>query len=76
MNYQPFAIGETTKMTRIIHGRRKFAFLFCIMLSITSSLMAQQNGQYQPGQYGLNAGILPDPGFTYADYNLNSMPTS
>ena len=58
-------------MTRIIYGRRKFAVLICIMLSITSSLMAQQHGQYQPGQYGLNAGIMPDPGFTYADYNLN-----
>ncbi len=33
--------------------------------------MAQQHGQYQPGQYGLNAGIMPDPGFTYGDYNLN-----
>ena len=33
--------------------------------------MAQQHGQYQPGQYGLNAGIMPDPGITYGDYNLN-----
>ena len=58
-------------MTRIIHGRWKFAVLICIALSISSSLMAQQHGQYQPGQYGLNAGIMPDPGFTYGDYNLN-----
>ena len=43
-------------MTRSIHGRWKFAVLICIVLSITSSLMAQQHGQYQPGQYGLNAG--------------------
>lgn len=28
-------------------------------------------GQYQPGQYGLIAGVLPDPGITYADINLN-----
>ena len=34
-------------------------------------LMAQQKGQYQPGQYGLNAGVLPDPGITYVDMNLN-----
>jgi hypothetical protein len=58
-------------MTRMIHGRWKFAFLFCIVLSTSSSLMAQQKGQYQPGQYGLNAGVLPDPGITYADLNLN-----
>lgn len=24
-----------------------------------------------PGQYGLNAGILPDPGFTYANVDIN-----
>jgi hypothetical protein len=58
-------------MTRITRGAWKFAFLFCIVLSINSSLTAQQKGQYQPGQYGLNAGVLPDPGITYADYNLN-----
>ena len=33
--------------------------------------MAQQRGQYMPGQYGLNAGILPSPGFTYVDMNVN-----
>lgn len=32
---------------------------------------AQQKGQYVPGQYGLNAGILPDPGFSYANLDLN-----
>ncbi|MGA2371515.1 MAG: hypothetical protein ACLPPV_09370 [Candidatus Korobacteraceae bacterium] len=32
--------------------------------------MAQQRGQYMPGQYGLNAGILPSPGFTYVDTNV------
>jgi hypothetical protein len=58
-------------MTRIIHGWRKFAVLICIVLPITPSLMAQQHGQYQPGQYGLNAGVLPDPGITYVDINLN-----
>jgi hypothetical protein len=60
-----------TKMTRIIHGRRTFAILVGIALAGVSSLTAQQKGQYQPGQYGLNAGVLPDPGFTYVDINLN-----
>ena len=31
----------------------------------------QQKGQYIPGQQGLNAGVLPDPGFTYANLTLN-----
>jgi hypothetical protein len=58
-------------MTRIIHGRRNLVVLVYIVLSISSSLTAQQKGQYQPGEYGLNAGVLPDPGITYADFNLN-----
>jgi hypothetical protein len=33
--------------------------------------MAQQKGQYIPGQQGLNAGVLPDPGFTYANLTIN-----
>ncbi|MGC1999731.1 MAG: hypothetical protein WA658_07735, partial [Candidatus Acidiferrales bacterium] len=32
---------------------------------------AQQKGQYIPGQQGLNAGVLPDPGFTYANLTIN-----
>ena len=39
-------------MTRTTRGAWKFALLFCIVLSISSPLMAQQHGQYQPGQYG------------------------
>jgi hypothetical protein len=39
-------------------------------------LMAQQRGQYMPGQYGLNAGILPSPGFTYVDMNVNYNSTT
>jgi hypothetical protein len=58
-------------MTRIIHGRWKFAVLVCIVLSSRSSIMAQQKGQCQPGQYGLNAGVLPDPGITYMNLTLN-----
>jgi len=34
-------------------------------------LLAQQKGQYVPGQWGLNAGAIPDPGFTYANLALN-----
>jgi hypothetical protein len=31
----------------------------------------QQKGQYIPGQQGLNTGVLPDPGFTYANLTIN-----
>jgi hypothetical protein len=36
-----------------------------------SPLLAQQKGQYVPGQYGLNAGAIPDPGITYANITIN-----
>ena len=58
-------------MTSILRTRWHSAILISVVLSIGPSLMAQQKGQYQPGQYGLNAGVLPDPGITYADINLN-----
>jgi hypothetical protein len=58
-------------MRQICYHKVKFAVLFSIALSGSSLLIAQQKGQYQPGQYGLNAGILPDPGFTYANFSLN-----
>lgn len=32
---------------------------------------AQQQGQYIPGQQGLNSGLLPDPGITYANMTIN-----
>jgi hypothetical protein len=32
---------------------------------------AQQKGQWVPGQFGLNAGAIPDPGFTYQNLALN-----
>jgi len=71
LSYRPFVNWRNGLMTKIIHGRWKPAVLICTALFIGSSLMAQQKGQYQPGQYGLNAGVLPDPGITYADYNIN-----
>ena len=58
-------------MKKIIHDRWVFAVLVCILLSGGPLLIAQQKGQYQPGQYGLNAGVLPDPGITYVNLNLN-----
>jgi hypothetical protein len=33
--------------------------------------MAQQKGQWVPGQFGLKAGVIPDPGITCANLALN-----
>ena len=58
-------------MTRIIRSGWKFAVLVCILLAGSQSLMAQQKGQYQPGQYGLNAGVCPIRESPTRPYNLN-----
>jgi hypothetical protein len=47
------------------------AVLACIFLGGASSALAQQKGQWVPGQFGLNAGVIPDPGITYANMPLN-----
>jgi hypothetical protein len=53
--------------------RSKFASntVALLLLIAASSLSAQQKPQWLPGQVGLNAGILPDPGFTYLNITLN-----
>ena len=43
----------------------------CMFLGCVSSVLAQQKGQWVPGQFGLNAGVIPDPGFTYANLALS-----
>jgi len=48
----------------------KLPLLFALLL-FSLPLSAQQKGQYMPGQYGLNAGVFPSPGFTYANLTLN-----
>lgn len=45
--------------------------LTLIVIGVTSPLLAQQKGQWVPGQFGLNAGVIPDPGITYANLALN-----
>lgn len=37
----------------------------------SSPLIAQQKGQWPLGQFGLNAGVIPDPGITYANLAFN-----
>jgi hypothetical protein len=47
------------------------AFLLSISVFSAAPAQAQQKGQYIPGQQGLNAGVLPEPGFTYANITIN-----
>ncbi|MGA7636028.1 MAG: transporter [Candidatus Acidiferrales bacterium] len=51
--------------------QRQTAVLVCMLLGCASSAVAQQKGQWVPGQFGLNAGVIPDPGFTYANLALS-----
>ena len=41
------------------------------VLACALPLLAQQKGQWVPGQFGLNAGVIPDPGITYANMAVN-----
>jgi hypothetical protein len=52
-------------------GIRLVVVLVWMSLGVASSALAQQKGQWVPGQFGLNAGVIPDPGFTYANLALN-----
>ena len=55
-----------------MHCKTKTAAVaLAFILGAGSSLLAQQKGQYVPGQVGLNAGLIPDPGFTYGNMTLN-----
>jgi hypothetical protein len=49
--------------------------LLCIFLSCASSVLAQQKGQWVPGQFELNAGVIPDPGITYANMPISYSAT-
>jgi hypothetical protein len=45
--------------------------LALLVLVCATPLFGQQKGQWVPGQFGLNAGVIPDPGITYANLALN-----
>ncbi|MGA8034725.1 MAG: transporter [Candidatus Acidiferrales bacterium] len=45
--------------------------LSLLVLGLASPSRAQQKGQWVPGQFGLNAGVIPDPGLTYGNLALN-----
>jgi hypothetical protein len=47
------------------------ALVLLFLVSLALPLCAQQKGQYMPGQFGLNAGVQPAPGFTYVPMEIN-----
>jgi hypothetical protein len=57
--------GKTMKVKNAV------LILGSLLLVCTLPLLAQQKGQWVPGQFGLNAGVIPDPGITYANLALN-----
>jgi hypothetical protein len=42
-----------------------------ILVGYASPSLGQQKGQWVPGQFGLNAAVIPEPGITYANMALN-----
>jgi hypothetical protein len=66
---------------RIAHGKQRWedvlrirggvVAILCVLILAAIPAQAQQKGQWMPGQSGLNAGVLPDPGFTYANMDIN-----
>ena len=46
-------------------------FLMLVLLSGVPALHGQQKPQWMPGQVGLNAGILPSPGFSYVNITID-----
>jgi hypothetical protein len=56
-----------------VNRRIQFAISIVVLILLTgaSCVLAQQKPQWMPGQIGLNAGILPSPGFTYVNITEN-----
>ena len=50
--------GQSTPIKPIL-----FAFAI-IAIGFVSPLLGQRKGPWVPGQFGLNAGVIPDPGIT------------
>ena len=55
----------------MIRLHRELTVIVLVVWSAAVFSVAQQKGQYVPGQFGLNAGVLPDPGFTFANLTVN-----
>jgi hypothetical protein len=60
---------EAAPMIRDI--RKSILVLTFALLSCAFPLQGQQKPQWVPGQVGLNAGVVPNPGFTYANITMS-----
>ena len=54
-----------------MRNKSRLAIFVGILALSACAAHAQQKGQYIPGQQGLNAGVLPDPGISYANMTIN-----
>jgi hypothetical protein len=61
--HEEASMFRTIRSTASVFG---FALLSCV-----ATLHGQQKPQWMPGQLGLNAGVAPAPGFTYANVTVN-----
>ena|SRR5215472_2394065 len=50
---------------------KRLSVIIAILLCGAVISFAQQKGQWVPGQFGLNAGVIPEAGFTYQNLALN-----
>jgi hypothetical protein len=62
--------GGGGKVVRI-RIRIEILIFASLIVGYSPPLSAQQKGQWVPGQFGLNAGVIPDPGITYGNLALN-----
>src|SRR5271169_132235 len=49
-------------------------FVLTVLVSVvvlSTPMFGQQKGQWVPGQMGLNAGVIPDPGISYVNMPIN-----
>jgi hypothetical protein len=60
-----------TSFLRFTDIRFTMSVLLFVLLSCAYPLHGQQKPQWMPGQAGLNAGIIPAPGFTYVNIDIN-----
>ena len=59
---------KTTRTQDLTAAALVGALAAIALLGVAAPAQAQERGQYLPGFRGLNAGVQPPPGFTYANY--------
>ena len=60
----------------MVHNKIAFALLVSIVFVGIVSVSAQQKAQWVTGQMGLDAGVTPPPGLTYANLSINYSATT